>query len=284
MSNANYAKQGYLYEDFRLFHLRSTAGVRSEYHYHEFYKVLILVSGSGAYWVEGQRYDLQPGDVVLVGSNSVHRPEFEPGATYERIIIYIKPEFLAKASVADCDLTQIFSGVLRPDKSVSHLLQTMAQNLERELAGEEYGREIIGNGLLMQLLVQISRQLRRGESLHPGVNSAKDARISKILSYIDTHLGEELSVESIAEQFYLSKFHMMRLFRSGTGTSVNAYIIQRRLMLARELIAQGTPATESCFRAGFGSYSAFTRAYGKYFGTTPTGRNSTAPLVDEGFE
>ena len=284
MINENYAKQGYLYEDFRLFHLRSTAGVRSEYHYHEFYKVLILVSGSGAYWVEGQRYDLQPGDVVLVGSNSVHRPEFEPGAVYERIIIYIKPEFLHRASVADCDLTKAFSGVLRPDKNVSHLLQTMAQNLERELAGEEYGREIIGNGLLMQILVQISRQLRRGDSLHPGVNSAKDARIGRIMSYIDTHLGEELSVESIAEQFYLSKFHMMRLFRSGTGTSVNAYIIQRRLMLARELIAQGIPATESCFRAGFGSYSAFTRAYGKYYGTTPTGRNSTAHLVDEGFE
>lgn len=280
----SYSKQGYLYEDFRLFHLRGTAGVKTEYHYHEFCKLLLLVSGSGGYWVEGQYYALQPGDLVLVGSRAVHRPDFEENSPYERIIIYIKPEFLEHWSVPGCDLTEIFSGVLRPDKTVSHRLQSMAQALERELAGEEYGREILGNGLLLQLLVEISRQLRQGDALRPGSIQPKNDRVVRILAYIDQHLTEELSVECIAEQFYLSKFHMMRLFRSSTGTSVNSYIIQRRLMLARELIAQGTAATESCFRAGFGSYSAFTRAHGKYFGTTPTGRKYAAGLEEETFE
>lgn len=280
----NYAKQGYLYEDFRLFHLRGTAGVRTEYHYHEFCKLLFLISGSGGYWVEGRRYALQPGDLVLVGSHCVHRPEFEPGSPYERIIIYIKPEFLRRASVPGCDLMELFSGVLRPDSAMSRQLQAMAQTLERELAGEDHGREIMGEGMLLQLLVRISRQLRQGDALRPGPVQPKNDRVAGILAYIDSHLTEELSVEAIAEQFYLSKFHMMRLFRGSTGTSVNSYIIQRRLMLARELIAQGTAATESCFRAGFGSYSAFTRAYGKYYGTTPTGRKYAAGLEEETFE
>ncbi|MFR5719023.1 MAG: helix-turn-helix domain-containing protein, partial [Anaerotignum faecicola] len=47
---------------------------------------------------------------------------------------------------------------------------------------------------------------------------------------------------------------------------------ERRLLHARELIRQGVSATESCFLSGFGSYSSFTRAYSKRFGTTPTGR------------
>ena len=279
-----YEKQGYLLEDFRLFHLRGAAGIKTEYHYHDFYKLLFLVSGKGGYWVEGQRYALQAGDIVLVGRNAVHRPEFESGAPYERIIIYIKPDFLEEASVDACRLADCFSGVLRPEKAAAHRLQAMAQELERELAGGEYGREILGSGLLLQLLVQIGRQLRRGACLHPGSNVPADDRAARIIQYIESHLTEELSVESIARELYLSKFHMMRLFRSATGSSVNSYIIQRRLMLARELIAGGKSATESCFGAGFGSYSTFTRAYGKYFGTTPTGRQSAAALADESFE
>ena len=92
----DYQKKGFLTEDYRLFHLRSDGGTKPEFHYHEFYKILLLVSGSGAYTVEGQRYALQPGDVVLIGSRSVHRPDFPPGTVYERIILYISPEFLRR--------------------------------------------------------------------------------------------------------------------------------------------------------------------------------------------
>ena len=65
---ADTRKRGYLLEDFRLFHLRGAQGVKAEYHYHEFCKLLLLVSGRGGYVVDGQRYLLQPGDVVLIGA------------------------------------------------------------------------------------------------------------------------------------------------------------------------------------------------------------------------
>ncbi len=93
----DYAKRGYLLEDFRLFHLRDPEGVSVDYHYHDFHKLLWLLSGSGSYSVEGRRYLLQPGDIVLVGRGSVHRPELGGGAAYERIILYISPELLSSA-------------------------------------------------------------------------------------------------------------------------------------------------------------------------------------------
>ena len=79
-------------------------------------------------------------------------------------------------------------------------------------------------------------------------------------------------MDALAEQFFISKYHMMRLFRRETGSSVYDYLIQRRLLHARNLMAQGMRATEACYRSGFRSYSSFTRAYGKHFCTTPTGR------------
>ena len=285
---ASYQKRGYLLENFRLFHLRSTQDTIVEYHYHEFYKLLLLVSGSGGYVVDGQRYLLQPGDVVLIGSRSVHRPELNRDSPYERIIIYISPDFLQRESTAGCDLAEIFSPrqghVLRLKEPQRRKLFSMAAALEKDLGGEEYGRDILSNGTLLQLLVEIGRNLRRPDHLHPSPEMPENDRILELLRYIDAHLTEDLDIEQLAEEFYISKFYMMRLFRRETGTTIHSYLTRRRLYLARELIDGGMRTTEACYRCGFRSYSSFTRAYGKYFGTTPAGRMDAAREREEGFE
>ncbi len=285
---SDYSKRGYLLEDFHLFHLRSESGTRTEYHYHEFHKVLLLVSGTGGYVVDGQRYALQSGDVVLVGSGCLHQPEFDTGTSYERIIIYISPEFLHRESAAGCDLTECFSGkwghVLRSGQEQQKRLLNLASSLEKELSGEEYGREILSNGLLLRLLVQIGRELRRKDADRSAQLAPKNDRILKLMQYINSHLAEDISIDGLAEQVYLSKYHMMRLFRQETGVTIGTYVTQRRLLLARDRIRQGMSATDACFRSGWRSYSSFTRAYTKQFGTTPTGRRDTSALQQESFE
>lgn len=270
----NYEKRGYLLDDFRLFHLKDKNGTNIPYHYHEFCKLLLLCSGYGSYIVDGQRYPLHAGDVVLVGSQCLHRPEFEAGVLYERIIIYISPQFLQQQSVPDCRLSEIFhkTPVLHP-KNPEELLR-QAEALEQELSGHAYGRAILGNSLLLRLLITLARsQPSAACSAKPAMPT--DRRIADLLRYIDAHLTEELSIDRLAEDFFISKFHMMRLFRQETGRSIHDYLQERRLLHARTLMQQGISATESCFLSGFGSYSSFTRAYAKHFGTTPTGRKGS---------
>ena len=283
-----YAKRGYLLENFRLFHLRSEQGETVDYHYHEFCKLLLLVSGKGNYVVEGQRYRLQPGDAVLIGSRSVHRPELEEGVPYERIIIYIAPEFLEKASTEDCALSEIFSGkwgpILRVKESRRRRIFEMAGNLEEELAKDAYGREILSSAALLRLLVEIGRSLQQKDSQKPEPVMPKNPRVLELMHYLEEHLAEDLDMDHLAETFYVSKYHMMRLFHREVGTTIHTYLSQRRLLHARELIGKGMRATEACYRSGFRSYSSFTRAYGKYFGTTPTGRIDTAQSREEDFE
>jgi len=280
-----YQRRGYLLDDFRLFHLYDVRGARVDYHYHEFCKVLLLRSGSGSYLVEGRRYLLEAGDIVLIGSHCVHKPEFAPGSQCERFILYISPEFLQRHSAGSCDLADCFSGipghVLRPGEAPRRRLFAITERLEAELSASSYGSEILSNGLLLQLLVELGRTLRSPGAGQPAPVLPKNGRIADILSYIDTHLTEDLTIDHLSEVFFLSKYHMMRLFRQETGSSIHTYLSDRRLLLARELIAGGMSATESCFRAGWHSYSSFTRAYAKRFGTTPTGRS---PLPEDPLE
>ena len=74
MEPLQYEVRGYLREPFRLFHLADGRRERIEYHYHTFHKIIILLAGKASYAIEGERYDLSPGDFVLVGRGSIHRP------------------------------------------------------------------------------------------------------------------------------------------------------------------------------------------------------------------
>ena len=280
-----YESRGFLLDDYRLFHLSEPQKGRIDFHYHEFCKLLMLRSGSGGYRVGGQRYALQAGDCVLIGSHCVHRPEFEPGVPYERIIIYISPEFLRRHSHPACPLEEIFTGqagpILRTSEKEQQKLFSLAIQLEKELSGEKYGREVLAGGLLLQLLARLGRCLHRRTALQPSADDLRSPRVVEMLRYIDQHLTEDLTIEGLSEVFFISKYHMMRQFREETGQSIHAYLSDRRLLHARSLIEQGFSATDSCFRSGFGSYSSFTRAYSKRFGTTPTGRST---LLDETYE
>ena len=283
-----YQKRGYLLEEFRLFHLKDDRGTNVDAHYHDFYKIVCLLSGTGSYVVEGRRYLLKPGDIVLVGNRVVHKPEFEAGISYERVILYISPAFLAANDTDTYRLEDCFSGerghVLRPsDEFRRRMLSLMAQ-LETEMGGSDPGHVILSRCTLLRAMVEIDREFTRSDSEIPSPVVPKDKKILDILRFLDENLTEDLSIEDLANRFYISKYHMMRRFREETGTSIHTYLSDKRLLLSREMIQSGVTATDACFRSGFRSYSAFSRAYGKLFGVTPTGRVTMPPLGEDADE
>lgn len=279
---AEYKKRGYLLENFRLFHLRSEYGEKVDYHYHEFCKILLLVSGRGSYFVDGKRYLLSAGDIVLIGSRSVHKPELAEDALYERIILYVSPDYLQQMSTPDCDLLSLFSGnhghVLRLKEQRRKAVFSLAARLEQDLGNDAFGRTVLSQANLLHLLVELGRSMEDSPANLPRPSAPQNRRVLEIMEYLDGNLAEEIDMDALAEHFFISKYYMMRLFHRETGMTVYAYLTQKRLLKARELMESGMRATESCYACGFHSYSSFTRAYSKYFGTTPTG-HTDAHLV-----
>lgn len=270
----NYEKRGYLLEDFRLFHLKDDRGTKVDYHYHEFCKIVLLLSGSGSYTVEGRRYLLLPGDIVLVGSRCVHKPEFEEGISYERMILYISPSLLAKNSVPDYSLEDVFSGkpghVLRPAEDVRRRLRSLAEQLESEMSANGGENAILSRCTLLRLLVEIGRAMQKTGSELPQPVVPRDGKILDILRYLEANLAEDISIDDLAAQFFISKYHMMRRFRDETGYTIHGYVTEKRLLLAQQLLEQGLPMGETALRCGYQEYSTFSRAYKKQFGRSPS--------------
>lgn len=281
-------KRGYLLDNFRLFHLRSPAGATTELHYHEFCKVLLLISGGGGYFIGTERYQLRAGDILLIGSRTLHRPELDAHSAYERIIIYISPEYLRRTSTQGCDLLSVFSGdkgaVLRLGEEPRRKVFALAYSLEQDLQTQGFGREILGNSGMLRLMVELGRRMENAPTLEPAPLTRSSSRIRDISAYLEEHLAEDLDVDTIAQRFFISKYHLMRLFRQETGITLHQYITRKRLLLAREMMDSGMRATEACYRCGFKSYSSFTRASAAQLGTTPTGRPGSLRPGEEGME
>ena len=271
-------KTGFLLEDFRMFHLSGSSGPVSP-HYHDFCKILALQKGSVPYTIEGRSYDLLPGDLVLVDRGEIHCPHVKAGQPYERTILYLSPEFLEQVSPGEplnqCLIQARYrhSSVLRLEEPERRPLFSLLNRMRESKKNEEaYASSLLNRVLLLEFLICLNRISldSRAPYLHTGT---LHYQVSGLMAYINDHLDEDLSIPLLSRECCLSPYHMMRLFKEETGCTIGSYITQKRLSLARELMASGQNATRACFGAGFSSYSSFLRAYKKRFGETPGRRN-----------
>ena len=267
-----YEKTGYLNSNFKIFHLVDKGMTPIGFHFHDFHKILLLMKGNVSYCVEGRTYDLQADDIVFVPAGEVHRPVLHDTAIYERIIIYISKDYLNTYRTDNYDLAQCLieahqkqSHVLRVPAFGTTKLGQIVRELEQSLDSNEYANELYHNLLFLEFMIQLNRV-----AIHDGIeylsNSSSNKKMIDVIDYLNEHLTDDLSIDFLAETFYLSRYHLMHAFKEETGYTIGNYLSTKRLLLARDRIRQGEPITNVCYECGFRNYSTFSRAYKKNFG------------------
>lgn len=264
-------KKGYLNEEFRLFHIKDQTGQEFSYHYHDFHKVVIFLSGKVTYHIEGKAYHLKPWDILLVSRHAIHKSEIDASVPYERFILWIKNDIPNK------QLLQCFQkasdrsyNLVRLNSSLQEKLKDVLFELEASARSEAFGKDILTQALFQEFMVYLNRIFLEKQYIFDKKSYSYDSQIANILKYINHHLGEDLSVDALAFRHYISKYHLMRKFKEETGYTLHNYVINKRLLQARTLISEGTPILKAAHESGFAEYSTFSRAYRKQFGKAPS--------------
>ncbi|MBQ2864978.1 MAG: helix-turn-helix domain-containing protein [Clostridia bacterium] len=272
---ALYGERGYLLENYRLFHLASPLTEEVDFHYHTFHKIVIPLKGALSYMIEGRHYRLEAFDIALVGRGCVHKPE--TAESNERVLIYISSDFLRDRSTENCDLELSYklahdrgSHILRLNPSGRKRVSQLIRELEELCGSQEYGSEFMRDTIFFQLMIELACFSLKQQVC--SVDTVYDEKIVQLLKYINDNLAENLSIDHLAERFYISKYHMMRKFKAETGYTVHAYISNKRLLLSQQYIEEGISPTDACFRCGFKDYSVYSKAYKKLFGVSPAKR------------
>lgn len=277
-----YEKSGYLYQDYRVFYLCDQEKKIFPYHYHDFYKILWHRKGNVTYCIEGKAYDLKPNDLVFVNKGEVHRPMIHDNSPYERMILYISPAFLQANSQGEDLLDLCFqqaafekNHVLRmsasneSDSNLNQRIFSACKELYHAANHPDFGNSLYCNVLMLEIMVLINRCVLH-HTMSFSEYSTGNQKILSVLDYLNTHLEEDIHIDSLAAAFYTSKYHLMHSFKQETGYTIGQYLTTKRLLYANDLIQKGMPVTEACLTCGFQNYSSFSRAYKKNFGISPT--------------
>ena len=270
-SQYNLEKTGYLKEDFRLFHINDQTKKDFSYHYHDFHKIIVFISGKVTYHIEGKAYHLKPRDILLVSQGAIHKPEIDPSVPYERYIFWIRDDLSCQ------ELNTCFQkandrrfNLVRADSALQERLKDLLPEIEQTLQNKHFGDTVLRNALFTQFMIYINRIFLRTSSSPDKKTYSSDTQVEQLLKYINRNLSENLSIDQLANRFFFSKYHMMRKFKNETGYTIHNYITSKRLLMARSLISQGMPVMKAAQASGFHDYTTFVRAYKKQFGKAPS--------------
>ena len=152
------------------------------------------------------------------------------------------------------------------------LIKSLAMQLislrseEDPLALELLEQSTVRMFLAMTLRACASADPYRPQPRHRGDNRLA---LDQVFRYIHTHLTEEITLETLEREFFVSRHHLIREFKRRTGQTVHRYIVKTRLDLCREYLSQGYSINEVYRMGGFGGYNHFFRAFKQTYGMTP---------------
>ena len=242
-------------------------------HSHPFYEILCCRNTCGVeYLVETERYRLQKGDVVIVPPGISHRPLLpekmpEP---YKRDVLWVSTEFIRMLQqIYPVQPFQVRENVylLRTGGTDWNFLMDKFHQGVREAESRQSGWEAVVIANTLQLLVQLQRAISERTAMP--LKAEKPTLLENILSYLEEHLGEKITLADVARNSYVSESTVSQLFRQKMGVSFYRYLTQRRLIAAKTAIESGSLLEDVATAVGFGDYSSFYRAFRQAFGISP---------------
>ena len=261
--------------DFEFFHYSDKRSLNVEYHNHDFYEIFFFISGRVKYIIEGKTYNLKPNDILLTNNKELHKPVIENGINYERIVIWVDPNFVKKIENNETSLTLCFEdsslhhyNLLRPNINLFHGIKKVYEKLEKAYNSNDYGDTLLRKVYMTELLIYLNRAYF-DTSKEIEIDIKHNSKISDVVHYINENLCEDLSLDTLSQNFYISKYHLSRQFKQYVGFTIHQYISKKRLIIAKIHLHDGASIDSAYIDSGFNNYPNFLKAFKDEFGFSP---------------
>lgn len=240
-------------------------------HTHECCEILLCVKGGKNFLIDDKIYNVHDGDIFILNQFEAHKITFEPDCKVERYVVEIHPDYIFSASSKLTDLSQCFykrtkntSNCLSLSENELSYLISLFKKLENSY---EYGDDIIKNAVMSEMLAFVNRLFINNHS-EIDRNTA-NIQLRNAIIYINEHLSEELTLSKIAKNSYISVNQLCKIFKQNLGTTVNKYIVSKRISYAKRCLNSGMNVSDTAFECGFCDYSNFIRTFTSTVGISP---------------
>lgn len=256
-------------------------------HSHDYYEFYIFLEGDIDMQIENvadKSIELVPGDIVVfppgIRHHAIERPSGKrKGAKdqtlppYRRFVFWISDKYLKELVTISPDYAYLIDEAQK-GRFIHHLesalfgqVQSKAITVLEEISTVHYGHDAFLRIYSSELLLTLTRYVY--ESEHKISVSENTDMMGQLITYIDEHLTDSLSLDILAEKLFVSKSYIVHEFKNRLGLSVHQYIVKKRLAGCRDAMLSGTPISQAYITYGFNDYSNFYKAFRKEYGYSP---------------
>lgn len=244
-----------------------------EMHIHDCYELYYSISGGKQFLIDNRFYSIAPGDLFIINQYESHKLTQIDNQLHERIVLSIHPDYTKRLSTEETDLDSCFSDRYN---GFQHKLSLNKEQQKRFLyyvnkitSAKGYAHDIVEQAAFMELMVMINT-LSNANAVEAQESEFKyNHQVDDILAFINQNITQPITVEQLAENFFLSESYICRIFKQATGTTIGKYITARRISIAKAALSEGVGVNEAFERSGFGDYSSFFKVFTKAVGVSP---------------
>ena len=234
-------------------------------HLHGEMELLFPLTDGDDIFIDSVSYPLRRGSLFLMDAGVPHRSRADKQPEYHRYVLHLPPETAQALGAAE--LSHLLA-----EKGCCALLTPEEDDLCRRLFARltanstTVAAQLRRTAALAELLALILDKWSTDAAQPP---TAADPTAAAIIAYIRTHLSQPLTLDTLTQQFYLSKSALCHRFKAATGFTVMEYVVLCRVRYAGTLLRRGVSVRRAGEAAGFGDNAHFIRSFRRITGTTP---------------
>lgn len=242
-------------------------------HVHECCEVFFNISGGKSYLIGDRVYEVEKGDLFIINQFEAHKITCLENTAFKRYVLEIHPAFIYSSGTEATDLSYCFytrgenvSNKISLSEKEQQELTKMFETLKSE---HKFGDDIIKNSAVLSILVFINNLfIKRCES-DIYKNNIDDRLVKQAINYINTNFSNNINLETIAGELYISVNQLCRIFKKNLGTTVTKYIAGKRISEAKKLLKNGHSVSDTAMLCGYHDYANFIRSFKNSVGVSP---------------
>ena len=246
-------------------------------HYHSFYEIYFLLSGTRRYFIRDRSYLVEQGDLVFVDRQSLHKTTEAGTDNHERLVIYFYEPLLRQSYKAESEI--LLSPFRRHDNPVLRFpvkerlqAEAIAHKLLYEMRSRETGHELAIRSGVIELLLLAARCVDKNDAAASAdpLDTPLYRLMSDVARHVNRHYAEDLSLPDLAEHFHISPYYLSRMFKQATGFNLNEYINLTRIQAAERLLKESDMSIIDVSAAvGYNNFSHFGKMFKKLTKQSP---------------
>ena len=249
------------------------------FHWHEYFEITCVLEGNGCYYVNGQSFLVETGDIIIFNNAELHGWQVFQQEMRVLVLVFASELVAGYGDFADMEYLRPFisrtsnfrNKVGRQERFAPQIADIMRE-IEGEWTGKHAGYRLMIKADVLRILTMLVRHYNDDTRAAGPVQEKNKAllRLQKAFEYIDASYCGKVTLREAADRVYMSPNYFSHYFHSATGISFSDYVSLRRVRKARQLLeTSGRSIYEIAIECGFPNSSNFYRLYKKHTGESP---------------